>query len=198
MTPSKNSDRLKLNLGCGYKHLDGWLNVDSVPECNPDLLIDLEQVPWVWADNSVDEVKLIHVLEHLGESSKTYLAIIKELYRVCAPDAVIDIHVPHPRHDHFIIDPTHVRPILPEGLQMFDQAKNREWLENGFANTPLGLQVGVDFRILECQYVLDSGFRERLDNGQIQDSQIRELMRTHFNVCSEIKIKWQVVKENRT
>ena len=81
---------------------------------------------------------------------------------------------------------------------MFDQAKNREWLENGFANTPLGLQVGVDFRILECQYVLDSGFRERLDNGQIQDSQIRELMRTHFNVCSEIKIKWQVVKENRT
>lgn len=26
---------LKLNLGCGDKHMDGWVNVDFVADCNP-------------------------------------------------------------------------------------------------------------------------------------------------------------------
>lgn len=189
-------NKLRLNLGCGDKLLPGWLNVDSVPDCNPDMVCDLEQFPWPWADNSVEEILLSHVLEHLGEDRDVYLGIIKELYRVCCHGARIQIMVPHPRHDHFLWDPTHVRPILVESLQMFDQALNRQWIANQWANTPLGVYLGVDFRIAKHAYVLDPLFQERFQKGELDAQKLQELMRTHNNVCQQINIDWVVHKEN--
>ena len=70
---------MKLNLGCGGDKRPGWTNVDKYPEFAPDQVTDLEQLPWAWADDSVDEVMLRHVLEHLGATPDLYLGIIKEL-----------------------------------------------------------------------------------------------------------------------
>lgn len=186
---------MKLNLGCGDKKMPGWVNVDSVPDCQPDMVVDLEKFPWPWPDNSVEEILLSHVLEHLGETRDTYLGIIKEMYRVCRHDARIRIMVPHPRHDHFLWDPTHVRPILIEGLQMFDQSLNRQWIANKWANTPLGVYLGVDFRIASSQYVLDPLFGQRYHSGELSQQKLQELMRTHNNVCQQINIEWVCCKE---
>ena len=192
----ETTEKLRLNLGCGDKLLPGWLNVDSVPDCNPDMVCNLEQFPWPWADNSVEEILLSHVLEHLGEERDVYLGIIKELYRVCCHGAKIQIMVPHPRHDHYLWDPTHVRPILVEGLQMFDQALNRQWIANKWANTPLGVYLGVDFRVAKHSYVLDPLFQERYQKGELDAQKLQELMRTHNNVCQQINIEWVAHKEN--
>jgi predicted SAM-dependent methyltransferase len=70
---------MRLNLGCGNRKVSGWVNVDKVEACHPDVVADLEQLPWPWADDSVEEVMLSHVLKHLGAETKTYLGIIKEL-----------------------------------------------------------------------------------------------------------------------
>ena len=43
---------------------------------------------------------------------------------------MIKIIVPHPRHDDFISDPTHVRPITILGLQLFDKDLNIKWEKN--------------------------------------------------------------------
>lgn len=72
---------LRLNLGCGTKCLDGYINVDKFG--NPDLCFDLETFPYPWQDNSVAEVEMHHVLEHLGQQTQIYLKIIQELYRIC-------------------------------------------------------------------------------------------------------------------
>ena len=92
--------------------MNGWVNVDSVQACFPDVLWDLETFPWPWPDDSIDEIILSQVLEHLGQLPNVYLRIIQELYRICKEGALIQISVPHPRHDHYLCDPTHVRPIL--------------------------------------------------------------------------------------
>ena len=116
---------MRLNLGCGDKRMPGWRNVDKIAMCNPDEVVDLERLPWPWPDDSVEEILLSHVLEHIGQTPDVYLGIIKEIYRVCRDGAKITIVVPHPRHDHFLQDPTHVRVVTPEGLNMFSQAANR-------------------------------------------------------------------------
>jgi hypothetical protein len=140
---------LRLNLGCGVNHLDGYVNVDIYG--TPDLRHDLELVPWPWPDDSVCEVILKHVLEHLGRDPNVYLAIMRELYRVCQDGATIKIIVPHHRHEYFFNDPTHVRAVTAEGMGLFSQRLNRKWIALGFANSPLALYQGVDFELVETK-----------------------------------------------
>lgn len=185
---------MRLNLGCGDKKLPGWINVDKVPACAPDEVVNLEQFPWPWPDNSVDEVLLSHVLEHLGAATDVYLNIIKELYRVCRDDAKITIVVPHPRHDHFLGDPTHVRPIIPDSLLMFSQAANREWMAQGAANTPLGIYLDVDFALQSVNSALDETWRTRFARGEISETDLRYAARTYNNVVMQVEMILRAVK----
>ncbi len=78
---------LKLNLGCGRRKLDGYVNIDKSPVFAPDVVLDLEALPWPFETGSVSEILAIHVLEHLGQKTDTFLGIIAEMYRVCRDTA---------------------------------------------------------------------------------------------------------------
>ncbi|MCH8945295.1 MAG: hypothetical protein IIA85_00010 [Nanoarchaeota archaeon] len=48
------SDETKLNLGCGFNKIDGYLNCDVSNEVKPDKLVDLnKKLPF--KDNSVEK-----------------------------------------------------------------------------------------------------------------------------------------------
>jgi hypothetical protein len=190
-----SSPLLKLNLGCGQNKRPGYVNVDKAERCHPDRVVDLERFPWPFDDDSVGEVVLRHVLEHLGATPETYLGIFKELYRVCAKDATVTIAVPHPRSDDFINDPTHVRAVTPQGLELFSKKRNREWGEGGYANTPLGLYLDVDFEIVGVAYTPASPWRERMERKEITSQQLAEAMRMYNNVVREIKVTLAVRKQ---
>ena len=82
------------------KRIPAYINVDKFG--NPDIKHDLESFPWPWKTNSVSEILLIHVLEHLGKDIETYFGIFKEMYRICNNGAKIMIIVPHFRHNFFL------------------------------------------------------------------------------------------------
>lgn len=145
---------LKLNLGCGHNKLLSYCNVDQVPEYDPDVLMDLEKFPWPWEDNSVEEIVLCHVLEHLGETRDIYLGIWREMYRILKPSGEIHITVPHWLHENFAHDPTHVRRITPAGVCMFDQARNQEDYDRNGRETKLGWILGIDFRLINAGFDL--------------------------------------------
>ena len=168
----KKEKIIKLNLGCGMNKKKGYINVDKYG--NPDKKVDLEKFPWPWKTNSVDEIILYHVLEHLGEKSKTYLKIIQELYRICKPNALIYINVPHPRHDNFINDPTHVRIITIAGLELFSKKRCNEWIKNKNSNTPLALYLDVDFDILNPTYILEDELDYQFRSKQISHQQMMQ------------------------
>ena len=69
---------MKLNLGCGPDRKEGYVNVDKFQQYNPDQLADLNEFPYPWDDNSVDEVFMSHILEHLDDQQK----VLEEIYRI--------------------------------------------------------------------------------------------------------------------
>ena len=191
-TKSKTKTFLKLNLGCGGNPKPGYINVDKYG--NPNVLHDLETFPWPWKDNSVNEIRLIHVLEHLGERKEIFLNIIKELYRICAASATIHIVVPHPRHDDFINDPTHVRVITPKALDLFSKSKNRECIKLGKPDSPLALYLDVDFEMIKADYTLVPYWIEKLANKEIAEAELYNAIARYNNVMGEIKMVLKVLK----
>jgi hypothetical protein len=185
---------MKLNLGCGTRKFPGWLNVDSNAACEPDQVVDLEKIPWPWPSDYADEVLLSHVLEHLGSTPSRYLEIIQELYRVCCNGAKITIMVPHPRHDFFLNDPTHVRPITVDSLALFSQKENRNTTGGGFGNTPLGIYTGVDLEIVHFTQILDETWRPRFARGEVSESEINQAARQYMNVFVETRVELKAIK----
>jgi hypothetical protein len=186
---------LRLNLGCGTNKRPGFLNVDKFSVCEPDLVHDLESFPWPWPTNSVVEVTLSHVLEHIGHNPSVFLSFMQELYRVCRGDAVIRIIVPHPHHADFITDPTHVRPITPDLLRLFSKRRNREYKEKGYANSQLAFYTDTDFEITENIMTLDPVWKKRYEDGEYTSDQIFEIARERLNVGREFRLTVRVVKD---
>ena len=179
---------MKLNMGCGYDKRDGFVNVDVSPVCEPDLVCDLESLPWPWDDNSVDQVVFRHSLEHLGRDPRTFLGMMKELYRVCRNGARIEITVPHPRHDDFINDPTHVRPITDGMFGLFDRKANLDNKRRGLANTPFALYLDVDFVLQNTVVGLDEPYATQHAKGHLSDADVALMCREWNNVAREIHI----------
>jgi len=177
---------LKLNLGCGSNKMQGYVNVDLFGE--PDVRHDLEAFPWPWPNSSVEDIHMSHVLEHLGAAPNTFIGIMKELYRVARNGAKIRIVVPHPRHDHYLGDPTHVRPITPDMLALFDRQQCEAWQAHGYSNTPLALFHNVDFKMVECQFVLEPKY------SHLSQQEAQQAISERNNVCTEIRIVLEVRK----
>lgn len=80
-----------LNLGCGFKKFMGGVNVDAYANCSPDILWDLNQTPWPWAeDNSFDVIYAHHVFEHMVD----WWAVFKECARVLKVGGTLEIRIP--------------------------------------------------------------------------------------------------------
>ena len=185
---------MRLNLGCGDFKIDGWINVDKYDNFNPDVVHDLEQFPWPFDDDAAEEVLLNHVLEHLGQDTDVFLGIMKELYRVCRAGAAVRIHVPHPRHDDFITDPTHVRPILPDTLAMFDREMNERWRTEKAANTRLAIYTGTDFKMVDAAVTPDDRFKDESGNITVSIEELLKKSRSELNVIKEYQITLEVRK----
>jgi SAM-dependent methyltransferase len=184
---------MKLNLGCGQNKLAGYVNIDKYGACEPDRIVDLEVIPWPFADASADEIVMTHVLEHLGRETDMFLGIIKELYRVLEPGGQVQIRVPHPRSEGYLSDPTHVRPVSPTILSLFSKRNNREWKEKGWPNTPLGLYLDVDFEIVTTNFTLTPQWMQKYQTGKSTLEEINEAMERYHNVVDEIHMVLQKV-----
>ncbi|HEY0832794.1 MAG TPA: hypothetical protein VGE72_02695 [Azospirillum sp.] len=185
---------MRLNLGCGNRKFEGFLNVDKFASCEPDMVVDLEVLPWPFETDSAEEIVMHHVLEHLGPLPEQFMGIMKELYRVAAPGAPIRITVPHPRSDLYIADPTHVRPIIPPMFSLLSKSANRQAIAEGLANSPLGLYYDVDFRTLSIDFRLSPRWGEKMRSGEAGQDAIMAAVESQWNVVDEIEIVLEAVK----
>ena len=93
-----------LNLGCGYKKLKDFINIDNREEVVPDLLCDvIEGLPY--DDDSVDMVRAYDFLEHIPMDN--VIDVIVEIWRVLKPDGIFESLTPSTDGRGAFQDPTH-------------------------------------------------------------------------------------------
>lgn len=104
---------MKLNLGCGSNlenTNNGWINIDKYPLYGSVVKMDLEQAKLPYEDDSVEEIRATHVLEHIWN----YKELLNECWRVLNKDGFIYIEVPKFPHPDSVKDPDHKRFFVEE------------------------------------------------------------------------------------
>jgi len=119
---------------------------------------------------------------------------MRELYRVVKPHGIIEIHVPHYRHDTWWSDPTHVRAFNLLTFKMMSKRQNDEWIANKANYTMLAHVMGVDFEVAEAVQVYDSIWWKKVETGEITKDQLRSVTETQWGVVKELQVKLKVIK----
>jgi SAM-dependent methyltransferase len=96
---------IRVNLGCGTRPLDGWVNLDVVKLPGVDVVHDLNEVPWPFADGEAAEIMAEDVFEHVADA----LAFMAECWRVLAPGGHLRLRTTYWKSRNAFTDPTHVR-----------------------------------------------------------------------------------------
>ena len=81
----------KLHLGCGDRHIPGFIHVDIRPLPHVDVVSSLASLP-MFDDRSVELIYASHVLEHFGRH-ETH-AVLSEWRRVLKPGGILRVAVP--------------------------------------------------------------------------------------------------------
>ena len=99
-------DGPKLNLGCGFRKIENYINIDNRSEVEPDLVCDvMKGLPY--EDSSIDEVRAFDFLEHIPIG--TTVAVIEEIWRVLKPGGKFESFTPDAETGQGAFqDPTHV------------------------------------------------------------------------------------------
>ena len=82
---------IKLHLGCGTNKILGWVNIDSVEACRPDVVLDITR-PLPYKDLSVDEILAEDLLEHFDKYMR-YM-VFSEWARILKIGGAITLQVP--------------------------------------------------------------------------------------------------------
>ncbi len=105
-----------VNLGSGGEKLKGAVNVDFSELSKPDIVHDLNVIPWPFEDGSFDTAIMYDVIEHLDKP----IRVIEEAWRILSPGGILKIRTPSFQHENSWIDLTHIHHLHKKSLDYFD------------------------------------------------------------------------------
>lgn len=173
---------MKLDLGCGLHKKEGFMGVDLIDApgvIKSDIVSYLKGAP----DNSVDEVRMHHSLEHVPGSD--YLEVMWNLLRVCKNGALVEIGVPYYNNAVNLANPYHnvhfnehsFRFFCREKEDRYKVMKESDWIASysfGLWNSANEGELPGYVRIKRLEYVYLPEFAETPEAE-------REFARKHYN-----------------
>jgi SAM-dependent methyltransferase len=106
-----------LDVGCGINKYPGAIGIDSNPVSRADVIVNLEKFPWPFANGSFENVRAIHVIEHLAD----VVAAMEEFHRLLRPGGVLRIETPHYTDYSSFCDPTHKQHLNSFSFRYFGE-----------------------------------------------------------------------------
>lgn len=99
------------------------VTLDLDPQAKPDVVHDLDVLPYPFDDNQFDEIHASEVLEHCGRQGdwRFFLAQFAEFWRILKPGGVLCASCPSATSRWAWGDPGHTRVIMPESLLFLSQ-----------------------------------------------------------------------------
>lgn len=94
-----------LDIGCGKRKAGGWFGVDIRHYDGVDKVMDIGSEKLPFKNNSVDEIKSIHVFEHLTPEKLFFC--MEECFRVLKPKGKLHVEVPKAGTPAYYIHPDH-------------------------------------------------------------------------------------------
>ena len=138
--------------------------IDSFKGCKPDKVMDLKQTPYPFESNSISEVNMRNIIEHLPLEPEKFFPVLQEIYRISMPKARVFIRCPHPNHRWQVEDLTHQKPISYDGLLLLSKTQCQKNINAGSSKTPLAFIYNIDFEIVDYKLFLDPEIKEHITN----------------------------------
>src|SRR5260370_30897614 len=92
---------LVLAVGCGALKYHRAMGIDRIAGTAADVVVDLDHFPYPFRDNSFDEVRAIHVIEHVADVIRT----MEEFHRLLRNGGAVVFSTPPYTHFSSFFDP---------------------------------------------------------------------------------------------
>lgn len=96
---------MKLNLGCGLDKPPEFVNIDKNTLVRPDIVLDLNVVPWPFGDSQIESIRARFVIEHID----SFIDFFNECHRILKCSAILDVIAVHGQSPNLWTDPTRRR-----------------------------------------------------------------------------------------
>lgn len=116
----------KLNIGCGNRYEEGWVNCDVSKKVKADFYFDCSKGKFPFKSDTFDEIKAEMVFEHLPDY-KARVHFLKEIHRVGKKGCKIFLSVPHFSSQGAWGDLQHTRPFTSMSLDYFAVNKTHKY-----------------------------------------------------------------------
>ena len=120
-----------LDVGCGINKYQGAIGIENNARSRADVLVELDRFPYPFRDSSFDEVRAIHVIEHVADVIRT----LEEFHRITRAGGRVILATPHYTDFSSFCDPTHRWHLNSYSLRYF-----------GERNAGYGYYSGIRFR----------------------------------------------------
>lgn len=191
---------ISLNIGCGAERLRGYVNVDRDIATGPEALVDLAEETWPWPDGSVRSARAHRLLEeiHAGagvpaDSDPCWDRFWRELHRVCADGARIDILADDPGLAGFRSRPAARRAVTIDGLRR--SLDRRRDVALGSA-PPSAVALGISFAVLSAEWDYTPEWRRRIKRGKADERGARDRADVESDVIAGIHVR--LIADKRT
>jgi SAM-dependent methyltransferase len=178
-----------LDIGCGANKVAGAIGMDVNPRTAADVIHDLDDLPYPFADDQFDEVIGRHVIEHVQNP----LAVMNELHRITRDGGIVKLLAPHWTNPDFATDLTHRNHLnsysfrnLTEDRAVFDFYTEARFKQKVVRVTLLNL-----WKLTGLEYLIN------LDNRHRRWRFVRKFWEQYLNAVmrgKEIYFELEVVK----